>query len=132
MSRARPQPPSYHSDRTNFGEITPERVARVGRELHVNSPSVVRIRPADKEALADESLQPAKCRRGGNCCRNAEARNWHTHLGDFRLKQIEQHIPRRICKKLLSEVLPAKPTSPDDVSNGVTGQRRQLCSRHDL
>ena len=45
-----------HGHWTHFVKIPPECVARVGRQLNVDAPAIMRIRPPDKQPLTDERL----------------------------------------------------------------------------
>ena len=38
-------------------------------------------------------------------------------LRDFRLQQVEKHVPRRVGEKLFIEIAGTEPPSPDDLSD---------------
>ena len=92
MSRLCPQARLDHRDFPDLGEITSERVARLGCQFDEHSAPVVRIGLSREYTFLDHCLQPAQRRRGGNSRSYAQARYRHPELGDLGLQQVEQHV----------------------------------------
>src|SRR5258708_6057057 len=86
-------------------KILPQALACFGRKFDKYPPAVVRIRPAPQESFLDHPANPAESCGGRHGGPDAQARDRYAEAAEFRLQQIQHHVPGRIGEKLLGEKL---------------------------
>ncbi|MEO8177032.1 MAG: hypothetical protein ABI626_10290 [Sphingomicrobium sp.] len=84
--------------------------------------------PAERKSPGGHRLEPAQRGRRWNRGGDAQARDRHAQLRDFRLEQVEQHVPRGVGEHALIKVARAQPPGADDRSHGV-GRNLQKVAR---
>ena len=112
-----------HRNLADFGEVAPQRPARVGRELYKNPATVMGVGAANEDSLADHRLEPTQRRSRRDRRRDAQARDRHAQVRDLRLKQVEKHVPRRVGEQFFGEETRSQAARPNDRADGIGGHR---------
>src|SRR5689334_24442310 len=95
---------SNHNGRTELREVASQRFVGLRSKLDEHAPPVMGIGASDKEPLLHQRLEPPQ--RGGRWHRrcNAQARYRNAQLRDFRLEEVEHHIPCGIGEEMLRKI----------------------------
>ena len=111
QGRKRPQ---ITGDLTDLAEKASQRLACFRRQFDEHPTAIMRIGTPNEEALADHGLEPPQRSRRGHSRSDTQARYGHAKLGDFRLQQVKQHVPRGIGEQVIAEITSAQAPSTND------------------